>query len=95
MEALANGVPVLCPDHFGFHDAVTPDSGIRFKADTSSHFVEGLVAGIHQLYYDESLRFRLALGALERSQAFSWDLKAQKVNDIYERKLLMTREKQS
>jgi glycosyltransferase involved in cell wall biosynthesis len=86
VEALANGVPVLCPDHCGFHDAVTDGCGIRFPAGNPKEFVTGLYKGVQQLHDNEELRERLACGALERAKDFEWEAKARRVSEIYLRK---------
>ena len=85
VEALANGLPVLCPDHCGFADAVTTESGIRVKASTKQDIVTGLAAAIVTIS-DETLRFHLAQGAVEQAQRYEWNLKADAVNRIYSTK---------
>ena len=87
VEALANGVPVLCPDHCGFRDAVSETCGIRFPAGNVREFEAGLPAGLRRIHDDEPFRQRLARGALERAKAYDWDLKARQVDEIYRRVL--------
>ena len=88
VEALANGLPVICPDHCGFPDAVTPECGIRVQATTKREVVEGLRDAIVRMS-DEMLRFQLAQGALARSQFYEWEWKARAVNEIYSAKRRM------
>ena len=85
VEALAAGLPVLCPDHCGFADAITPECGIKVPAASSHELIAGLRDGILRLN-DEAVRFQLALGAIRQSAAFGWDLKARAVSEIYLRK---------
>lgn len=85
IEALANGLPVVCPDHCGFRDAVTPECGIRVKASTRKELVNGLREAVGKLT-DENLRFRLAEGALARSRYYDWDRKALAVDSLYRAK---------
>jgi glycosyltransferase involved in cell wall biosynthesis len=87
VEALTNGLPVLCPDHCGFTDAVTPECGIRVKASTKHEIVTGLRDAIVKIS-DETFRFRLAQGAIAQAQKYEWDLKARMVDSIYRMKLL-------
>ena len=82
VEALANGLPVICPDHCGFTDAVTPECGIRVGSSSRRKIVAGLRDAIVQMN-DESARRRLALGALAQSHRYKWDKKARTVSDIY------------
>ena len=85
VEALAAGLPVLCPDHCGFADAITPNCGIKVPATSSQELIAGLRDGILRLN-NEALRFQLAQGAIKQSAEFGWDLKARAVSDIYYRK---------
>jgi glycosyltransferase involved in cell wall biosynthesis len=82
VEALANGLPVICPDHCGFTDAITPNCGIRVPATSRQSIVNGLRDALLRID-DESLRMHLAEGALARSLHFSWDRKASLVSEIY------------
>ena len=43
----------------------------------------GFTKAIEKMYNDESLRQRLAKGALARALDFSWDKKIEKLNRIY------------
>lgn len=90
VEALANGIPVICPDHCGFKDAITPECGIKVPAVTQRGLVAGLRDGMVQLN-DENLRLSLAEGALRQSAKYGWDEKARKVSDIYYVKILSHR----
>ncbi len=85
IEALANGLPVVCPDHCGFRDAVTPECGIRVNASSKQAIVMELHGAIVRIG-DEKFRFQLAQGALARSQYYEWERKARVVDDIYRTK---------
>jgi glycosyltransferase involved in cell wall biosynthesis len=85
VEALAQGVPILCPDHCGFSDAVDQTCGMRLPVAHLGKFITALSEAIALLYEDESLRRRLAIGALKRVRVFSWDDKAARINEIYRR----------
>lgn len=86
IEALANGLPVVCPDHCGFRDAITSECGIRVSALTRDELIRGLRDAIAQMS-DEDLRYRLAEGAVARSRHFEWERKAREVGCIYRAKL--------
>lgn len=83
LEALSQGVPVICPDHCGFSDAVTQDCGIKVPVETPRQFVSDLVSAIKRLANDETERRRLAKGGLERIKDFTWEKKAKMVDLIY------------
>ena len=82
VEGLAVGLPVLCPDHCGFADAITPECGIKVPATSSHELIAGLRNGIVQLN-EENIRFRLAGAALKQSTNYEWNRKALKVSEIY------------
>jgi glycosyltransferase involved in cell wall biosynthesis len=85
VEALANGLPVICPDHCGFTDAVNPECGIKVPAISKRELVAGLRDAIVRLN-DEAVRLRLSEGALARSLDYEWDRKARTVCEIYRSK---------
>jgi glycosyltransferase involved in cell wall biosynthesis len=82
VEALANGLPVICPDHCGFTDAITPECGIKVAAASTRELVRGLTDAIH-LLFEEDRRWELARGALARSAAYRWDAKARAIDETY------------
>jgi glycosyltransferase involved in cell wall biosynthesis len=82
VEALASGLPVICPDHCGFQDAITPECGIKVPASSKKHLVRGLADAIQRLA-DEDRRWELGEGALARSAAYGWESKAQAIDEIY------------
>ena len=83
VEALASGVPVICPHLYGFRDAVTAQCGFRIEPSSPADLVAGFARAIVQLHDDEELRYRMALAALSRSQQFSWERKAEALDLIY------------
>lgn len=87
LEALAQGVPVICPDHCGFSNVIDGTCGIKIPLVRPRQFVDDYAAAIGQLADDETYRFRLAEGALERIHDFEWEKKAETVNRIYRRML--------
>jgi glycosyltransferase involved in cell wall biosynthesis len=86
VEALANGVPVICPNHCGFTDAITSECGIKVPASSKQKLVLGLRDAIVRLD-NETIRFGLAKGALNRSASYNWDQKARTISDIYRHKV--------
>ena len=83
VEALSNGLPVICLDHCGFADAVTDSCGIKIAVTTPKKVKKDLADAIMLLANDEELRKKMALAALERAKDFDWDIKAQKITQIY------------
>ncbi len=87
IEALCVGLPVICPDHYGFRDAIDETCG--FKVDTSSleQISAGIADALSVLNGDEALRLRLARGALKRAQHYTWEETGRLVSAIYESKI--------
>lgn len=83
LEALSQGVPVICPDHCGFADVVTEECGIKIAVKTPRQLITDLATAIMLLEKDEEKRRRLAKGALQRIKDFSWEHKARQVDLIY------------
>jgi glycosyltransferase involved in cell wall biosynthesis len=87
LEALANGVPVVCPDHCGFADVVNEHCGIKIPISNVREFETGLSRAIVAIACDETMRRRLAEGALLRARDYSWEAKTQAIDRVYERVL--------
>lgn len=85
VEALANGVPVICPDHCGFTDVINDECGIKLPIRSTGEFQQGLAQTIMALASNEQWRRHLAAGALRRAQDFSWEAKADAIDRVYER----------
>lgn len=85
LEALSQGVPVICPDHCGFSNVVTADCGIKVPVDYPKQLSAAMAVAIAKLEHNEPERRRLAAGALMRSVDFTWDKKAMTINTLYNR----------
>jgi glycosyltransferase involved in cell wall biosynthesis len=87
LEALVNGVPVVCPDHCGFADVVNEQCGIKIPICNVREFETGLSRAIAAIARDETARRRLAEGALLRACEYSWKAKAEAIDRVYDRVL--------
>jgi glycosyltransferase involved in cell wall biosynthesis len=85
LEAISQAAPVLCLDHCGFADVVGPGCGVKIPLSGPGRVSAAMAEAVEMLWNDEDRRRRLAEGALRRSWDFSWDLKAEMLNDIYQR----------
>jgi glycosyltransferase involved in cell wall biosynthesis len=85
IEALACGVPILCPDHCGFADVVNANCGIKLPIDSAREFVSALSKALAVIDGDEGYRRRLAAGALKRAADFDRERKAERIAQIYAR----------
>lgn len=87
VEALAQGLPIICFDHCGFSDIVNKNCGIKVNVSTPLKAINDFSNAISTLESNEPLRYKLATGAIERSQEFSWSKKVELVNKIYSTKM--------
>lgn len=83
VEALAMGIPAIAPDICGFSESVPENCGIRFKAENSTQFVDGLKSGIEWLYYNEEKRIEFCQHAKVAATKFSWENKEMVLNEVY------------
>jgi glycosyltransferase involved in cell wall biosynthesis len=93
LEALANGVPVLCPDHCGFSDVVNEHCGIKIPIGSVREFETGLSSAIVAAARDETMRRCLAEGALVRARDYSREAKGEAIDRVYDRVLRSRRER--
>ena len=83
LEALANGVPVVQPDHGAFPELIEATGGGLLAAGATA---EAVAAGIGRLIDDETLRQRLAASGSEAvRESFSDDVMAAGTHALFER----------
>jgi glycosyltransferase involved in cell wall biosynthesis len=85
VEAISLGLPIVCLDHCGFGDLVTPECGLKVRVGPVDQIVSDLAAAIACLSRDEEYRQRLARGALRRTADYSWQKKMDTLDEIYAR----------
>jgi len=83
LEALSNGVPVICLDHQGPGDMVTSDCGIKIPVTTPAQVIAGLREAIVLLARDRSLLSKLSVNACRRARDFEWSAQGRQIADIY------------
>jgi glycosyltransferase involved in cell wall biosynthesis len=83
LEALAGGVPVVCLDHQGVRDIVTPECGIKVPVTRPAEVVAGLTAALDRLARDPGLRGRLGRGALARARYYHWSEQGERMAAVY------------
>ena len=87
LEGLALGLPVVCPDHCGFAEVVTPACGIKVPPRTIAALVSGLGAAVMALDADEVKRLAMAEAALDRARDYSQARNRERLGAVYERVL--------
>ncbi len=83
LEALAAGVPVVCLDHQGVGDIVTPACGIKIPVTRPRDAIAGLAAAIARLARDPDLRAALSAGALTRAREYLWSRHSERMAEVY------------
>ncbi len=84
VEGLALGLPVVCPDHCGFSDAITDACGIKVPLKDVESLVAGLAAAITELAEDEPRRHQMGWAALERARDYRWENKKKRLDRVYQ-----------
>ncbi|MBN1489483.1 MAG: glycosyltransferase, partial [Phycisphaerae bacterium] len=84
MEALSLGLPVICLDHCGFTDVVTPACGIKIPLTHTDDVIAGFARVIADLAHKPDVVRDLSEGALERARTFSWRANASAMTELYE-----------
>lgn len=82
------GLPVICPDHYGFSDAIDPSCGFKVGTESLQAISGGIATALRRLHDDESERRRLASGSLERAGHFNWQETGKLVSRLYESRVL-------
>ncbi len=83
LEALALGLPVICPDHCGFSDVVNEECGVKLPVENPAQLITDLTQAIDALCRDEPRRQSLAEGAVRRAGEYSWERKAMEIEEVY------------
>ncbi len=73
LEALAAGVPVVCFDHQGVGDIITPECGVKLPVISPARAIEDLARTIRQLANDPPCLLHMSEAATIRARDFLWD----------------------
>lgn len=90
IEALSHGVPVICLDHSGARDVVTPDCGVKIPVTSPSEAIIGIRNSILELAGDAAQWGKLSSGALLRAREYLWERNGRTMAEIYRRALNAT-----
>lgn len=85
MEALKQGLPIICLDHCAFASVVNENCGVKIPVTSLSRITQEMAAHLDRLSLDEDERLRLAHGAQEHSLDFLWDKRAPLIDEVYRR----------
>ncbi|HEY8518628.1 MAG TPA: glycosyltransferase family 4 protein [Gammaproteobacteria bacterium] len=85
LEAMAQGLPVVCHDVGGLAVAVTEQCGIKVPLVSPRRSVAGFRDALERLADTPSLLERLSAGALQRASELTWAAKAAEIAAVYAR----------
>ncbi len=83
LEALSSGLPVIAHDACGMAAAITEDCGIKIPMESLDQSIQGFADALAKLMKTPGLLERLSEGASKRSDALSWQVKMQQVDQAY------------
>ena len=87
LEALSLGVPVVCFDHCGQADVVTPSCGVKVPVSSPREAVRDFTQAVLRLATHPGELARLSRGALAHSRTVTWAHGAQAMCRVYEQAL--------
>jgi glycosyltransferase involved in cell wall biosynthesis len=83
LEALSQGVPIICLDHQGVADIVTEDCGFKIPVTTPEEVIRSLREHLVALAADRAKLVSLSWGALKRARQFLWSRNGEQMAGIY------------
>jgi len=84
-EAMAVGIPTIALDHFGMHDVLCPQCGVKVSVDGSLQSVVGdLGQQLRRLMKSPDLIGKLSHGVLECTRRYTWTQQRAKWNNYYD-----------
>lgn len=83
MEAISNGLPVLCFNACGFGYVVNDTVGVKIPLSNPDQSVREFAEKIKYLYAHRDVLHRLSLGCMQRQKDLSWDSKARRMVGLY------------
>lgn len=83
MEAISNGLPVLCFDTCGMGYVINDKVGIKISLTNPRQSVKDFADKIEYLYNNRDVLKRMSYDCRERQKELSWDRKAIKMVEMY------------
>ena len=90
LEAISNGLPVLCFNTCGMTQVVTDDIGIKIPLTNQEQSVSDFAKKIDYLYHHRELLAQMSESSKKRATQLSWENKAKQVVALYEKILQET-----
>ncbi|MBQ0073384.1 MAG: glycosyltransferase family 4 protein [Prevotella sp.] len=83
LEAMANGLPVVCHDTCGHGDSVTDECGVKIPVINPTESVKRFSEIIVDLYNDREKLATMSDNCAQRAEELSWENKAKKMVELY------------
>ena len=84
LEAIQNGLPILCFDAFGFGPIVDSTVGIKIPLTNPKQSVKEFAEKIDHLYHHREELQRMSEGCRAKQVELSWEKKAEQMVEIYQ-----------
>lgn len=85
LEAISNGLPILCFDAFGFSSIVDEQIGLKIPFTNPEQSVQDFAEKILYLYHHRDLLTIMSENCKQRAEELSWDNKAKQMVELYRR----------
>jgi len=85
LEALSQGLPIICLNHQGTRDLIDESNGIKVDVTTPEQVITNLANAITQLSESPEKCEELSRGAIERAREFTWDRQGEHMANVYRR----------
>lgn len=83
LEAISNGLPVLCFDACGMSSVISDDIGIKIPLTNPERSVRDFAEKIDYLYHHRERLVAMSENCLRRAEELSWDNKAREIVKLY------------
>jgi glycosyltransferase involved in cell wall biosynthesis len=83
MEAIENGLPVICHDACGHGASITSQCGIKIPMKNLKSSISDFSNALYRIAQDPELLNELSKGAHKRANELTWNSKAQKMFERY------------
>lgn len=88
LEAMSNGLPIICFDHHGVSDIVNDEIGIKIELKDYTQIKTDLLCAIKNYYSDEVLRTKHGKESRNRLENYyCWDANLNNLSKIYDKVL--------
>ena len=88
MEAMSNGLPVICLNASGPKDMVTKKCGLLIDLESSGQIKKDIGDGLLELLKNKNLYHQLSVNAMNRiAEEYNWIKRGEQIKNVYERVL--------